>query len=199
MRLDRYQSVLANLTSRTRIAGTVALLLAIANLLLVGMVLSTGNASRTLFIPAVTRKGFWIQGEEVSPSYLEDLALTIASYALTYNPSNYEGRTQRLLRYVAPASHADLQSYFHEQAEKIKRFQISSVFYVQDIVDRGMKVALIGQLERRTGKKSMESRRAAYLVEFQDVGGTVFVKDFKEVDHDDPFMDRHRPAAGSGA
>lgn len=194
MNLKRYQSLLANLSARARLTGAIAVLLAIANILLVGKVVSMEDDSRTLFLPATVREGFWVQGDAVSPSYLEDLALTVSSLALTYNASNFRARTQRLLRYVAPASHAELESRFMEEADHVARYRIASVFHVQSTVTRGMKVALLGQLERRTGNKSMEVRRTAYLAEFRNVGGTIFLTGFKEVDYDDPFMDRHQPA-----
>ena len=198
MKFQRYKSLLAQLTARTRLLGSIAVLLTLANILLAVKVFSMEDSQRTLFLPPTVTKEFWVQGDEVSPEYLEDLAMSLSSLALTYNPSNFRARSKRLLRYAAPFAHPELETRFEDEADNVERYRISSVFHVQHATTRGLRVALLGRLDRNTGTKSMESRRAAFLVEFANIDGTLFLTKLKEVDHADPFMDRGQPATAGG-
>ena len=68
----------------------VAFVMALSNIALAGWVVKTDVREKVIITPPNLGRAFWIQGDEVSPEYLEQMATWFTSLALTYNPDNIE-------------------------------------------------------------------------------------------------------------
>ena len=188
MRENRYRSLLAETLWRRNLWMAVALAMAVSNLGLAYWVINTDVREKTIVVPPVFEKAFWVHGDEVSPEYLEQMAVFFASLALTYNPDNIDHQVGLFLRYADPKSYGALAAKLEGDAHKIKRNRLSSVFYPQEIRLKGQQAALTGQLTTLVGNKQTEQRQARFLIRFAYRDGRLFVSKFTEVqDSANPF------------
>lgn len=183
-----YTSALAEAVRRRNLWILVALLLGVSNLLLAGGLLSRlGVAEKTIVTPPEIRKPFSVQGEEVSPEYLEQMAPWFAGLALTYNPDNIDYQIRQFLSYADPRAYGELAARLESDAEKVRRNQMSSVFHAREVRIRGRQVAVTGTLMTLVASKSTGQREATFLIEFNYRSGRLTVRRFLEVQSDDPF------------
>ena len=80
----------------------IAVLMAVCNLVLVTWLVRVDVREKTIVTPPVLEKSFWVHGDDVSPEYLEQMALFFAGLALTYHPDNVDDQVRLFLRYADP-------------------------------------------------------------------------------------------------
>ncbi len=188
MRESRYRSLLTETLLRRNLWMAVALLMAVSNVGLSYWVLNTDVREKTIVVPPRFEKSFWVHGDEVSPEYLEQMAVYFAGLALTYNPENISHQVSQFLRYADPESYGALAAKLEGDAHKIQRNRLSSVFYPQEVRLKGEQVLLAGQLTTLVGNKQTEQRQARFLIRFVYRDGRLFVSQFTEVqDSANPF------------
>ncbi len=83
MREARYRSALAEALWRRNLWMAVAAAMVLSNLGLVIWLYGVDVREKTIVTPPGLDKAFWVQGDEVSPEYLEQMALFFASLALS--------------------------------------------------------------------------------------------------------------------
>ncbi len=187
MKISRHRSENVQLKYSSGLWSKAAILMALSNLVLAFWVVTASTAEKTIIVPAELTKSFWVQGDSVSPEYLEEMADYISGLVLTYNPANIDYRVKTFLKYADPRAYGELESKLYEDAEQSKRNRISSVFFPQEARIKGSKVALTGVLDTMVGSKPTNSRQATFLVDFDYRGGRLFVRKFVEVKRDKPF------------
>lgn len=176
----------------------------IAGLLVYGIVASLTvlaqiGTERTILVPPVTEKTFWVSANKVSASYLEQMAEFVAYHILDVSPANIDYKREILLRYVNPEAHGELRTRQEIEAARVKQDNVSTMFSIQQLTpdeDR-MSVVLRGRLTTFVnGTRTSEDDRA-YLAEFDYSGGRISLKTFKEMKHAD--LNQARAAAGLSA
>jgi conjugal transfer pilus assembly protein TraE len=188
MREGRYRSLLTETVLRRNLWMLVALVMAASNLGLAYWVIDTDVREKTIVIPPLFEKPFWVHGDEVSPEYLEQMAVFFASLALTYNPDNIGHQVNLFLRHADPRGYGALAAKLEGDANRIRRNRLSSVFYPQEIRLSAQQAALTGQLTTLVGNKQTEQRQATFLIRFAYRSGRLFVSKFSEVqDSANPF------------
>ncbi len=187
MKVSKHRSENTQLKYSSGLWAKMAIIMGISNLLLTFWLLTVSTAEKTIITPAELSKSFWIQGDNVSQEYLEQMAEYVSGLALTYNPANIDYRAKTFLKYADPRVYGELESKMYEEAEQSRRNRISSVFFSQEAKIKGGQVALTGILETMVGSKQANSRQATFLVEFDYRGGKLYVRKFVEVERDKPF------------
>ena len=190
MRLERYRSALAEALWRRNAWMAVAAVMAVSNVVLAAWLVRVDIHEKTIVTPPVIEKSFWVHGERVSPEYLEQMALFFAGLALTYHPDNIDDQVRIFLRYADPAVYGALAARLEADAEKVRRNNLSAVFYPQEVRVKGLQVALTGQLASFVGNKPIETRQGVFRFQFDYRGGRLFVSQFEEVDRARPLDDR---------
>ena len=109
---------------------------------------------------------------------------------LNVTPHSVEKQHEMLLRYVAPQYYGTLKTQLVSEAEKIKKSDMSTVFYPVDIQvsQDDLAVTIIGDLKSFIGNESLPSRRTAYLITYNFHQGRLYVTNFKEVKHVKNFL-----------
>ncbi len=185
----RFRSLLAETLWRRNLWMAVALAMAVSNLGLALRVLNSDVREKTIVVPPAFEKAFWVHGDEISPEYLEQMAVFFASLALTYNPDNIGHQVSLFLRYADPQSYGALAARLEGDALRIARNRLASVFYPQAIRLKGRQIALTGQLTTLVGNKQTAQRQATFLIAFAYRDGRFFVSQFAEVEASaDPFL-----------
>ncbi len=190
MREARYRSALAEALWRRNLWMAVAAAMVLSNLGLVIWLYGVDIREKTIVTPPDLDKAFWVQGDVVSPEYLEQMALFFASLALSYHPDNIDDQVRLFLRYADPEIYGALATRLEADTEKVKRNKLSSVFYPQEVRMQGKQVALTGQLITLVGAKLLKTRQAVFRFRFSYRQGRLFVSEFQEVDRAHRFADR---------
>ena len=196
MERRRYVSVLAESVHRRNLWMATALAMVLANLLLSCKVLTTSTQEKTIVTPPVLEKAFWVQGEKVAPEYLEMMATFFAGLALSYTKDNIEGQVALFLRYTDPVAHGELATRLNAEAEKIRRNNLSSVFYPVEVRvrDKTQQVAITGDLVTMVGEQVTGRRRAVFALRLSYRNGRLFVAEFNEAtDEAHPFPAAAQP------
>lgn len=187
MKLKRFRSNLSTAQWGNRLWSGIAISMVISNVLLAYHIITNDTREKTIVVPPEIEQPFSIQGDNASPEYLTQVGEWFASLALSYNPKNVDYRINVFLRYAAPESFSVLQTHLQEEAERIKRNEMSAMFFPTDAKVRGDYVAIIGQQVLRVGKEIVSDTRIAYRMQFRLQDRFLHIIEFKEVNREKPF------------
>ena len=191
MKLKRFRSNLTTAQWGNRMWSGIAVVMVISNLLLVAHIITNDAREKTVFVPPDMEQPFSIQGNEASPEYLTQVGEWFTSLVLSYTPKNVDYRINVFLRYAAPESFSVLQTHLQDEAVRIKRNEMSSLFFPMDAKVRGDFVAITGQQILRVGKEIVSEKRITYRMKFRLDGGFLHIIEFKEVNREKPFNTDH--------
>lgn len=198
MNESRYRSLLAQFQWRRDLWMGVAVAMVVSNLALAGWVLATDTTEKTIVVPPSFERRFWVQGDTVSPEYLEQMAVWFAHLALTYNPDNIDYQAKLFLRYAEPASYGALAAQLAADSEKVRRNRVSSVFYPREVKTTGDQVMLDGDLVTWVGSKLTETRRGVFEMQFVYRDGRLFVAKFQDRTQHGKTTDESKTATDNG-
>jgi len=186
----RFLSTLSQVQWGRDLWRVIALGMAASNVLLACAVVGIDSSEKTIVIPPVVEKAFWVHGDQVSSEYLEQMALFFASLVLTYHPDNIDGQIQLFLRHADPAAHGPLSARLALDRDRIRRNALAQVFYpvAVRVREADRQVALSGDVVSMVGGQATGTRRATYRMKFSYRDARLFVSEFGEApDETDPF------------
>lgn len=173
-------------TSRTTIAIQLVLLVmsGLVNVLLVWAIVTLAGSGRTIVLPPSVEKSFWVEKDNVSGSYLEQMAGFIGYLALQSSPGTVDYQNKVLLEYVSPSTYGQLKQEMDYAAERLKKGNVSQTFVPKSYeVNASRKVVLIqGVMTTYVNEKQVAQKEVSVQVGFELVYGKLYVKSFKEVE-----------------
>jgi|SaaInlStandDraft_3_1057020.scaffolds.fasta_scaffold31389_3 conjugal transfer pilus assembly protein TraE len=132
---------------------------------------------RIVITPAVIEKAFWVEGNTVSPTYLEQMGVFFGNLLL--GKTHYSASAQRavLLRHASPLFFGDLRAKLIEEEEKLKKQNASYVFFpvTVDVNVVESKVTLVGDRTFYVAGKKFSSSRETYELSFVNVGSQLML------------------------
>lgn len=133
-------------------------------LLAIGLVLNGSflkPTERIIVMPPQVTQQFWIEKNQASPGYLEQMAVFFATLGSNLSPANAEYNVKVLSEYISAAQYGSVKSDLASQALYIKKNNITQAFFPATIhVDPDTTTATVGgQVIRNIGttKISQES------------------------------------------
>ena len=156
-----------------------SLLLAVSNM----------NRERTVITPPVVRDTFWIDSSDASDQYLQEMATYFVLLTSNVSPSNVEYQNKLFLNYVNPAEQGSLKQSLDKQAQRIKRNNITTMFYITGfkINSEANKVIVMGQMNSLIGDKLVSNKGQAFRVSFKIINGKLYIDEFGMVKPDNPW------------
>ncbi len=144
---------------------------------------------RTVITPPSLQKSFWVNGDSVSKSYLEQMAYWYAGLALTVSPNTGNYQKDLFLRYATPAGNGQLAAEMTARLEYMAKNNTATMFTPQTLNtdERLMKVAITGDLETFVGDKRISTKHTIYVVGFKYINEKLFVNELKETNEKDIF------------
>ena len=183
----------ADLEARTGIGQAIQFLLAAlatTSVLLALHIFLHQDQERVTFLPPQIEKGFWVEADQVSRDYLDQMALFVLQLVYNVTPASVDFQNAALLKYAAPEAHGALEKAARLAADRVKRDQISTLFSPRSVLhDKadGLRVAIQGELTTFVTDKASPPRAMTVLVAFRYDGGRTVVTSLKETSQDDPF------------
>lgn len=186
---SKYVSASSNKSGEiTFLRVTVAFLLLII-MLEAGVLVKTLGMEKTVIVPPDIHRSFWVSGNEVSKSYLEQMAYWYAGLALNVTPAIGEYQKGLFLKYATPADAGRLESEMGARLAFLSRNSAATQFTAQSLNgdEKAMKVAITGNLITYVGDKKAGEKHTVYLVGFRYLNGRLHVSEFRETSEQDQF------------
>lgn len=167
-------------TQRNGIAAICAVLLLING---IQSLCLFGRHERIIITPPQLTQGFWVEGNQFSPQYLEEMALHYSHFMLDVTEKNILYQGEILLRYVVPEAYGVFHAKLLEDEKRLKRNNLSTRFYAVEskVLTDGLSVEITGDLMSYVGDKRISSVRETYQMQFQNQSGKLLIKGFSLV------------------
>ena len=156
----------------------------VLNVLLVLFLFSMLGRERTIVVPPEIQKPFWVTSHQVSPEYLSEMLLFLASLSFNVTASNAAMQHSVLLRYVDPSYYETLKLKLFEIEERLKKEHVSTVFYPASVkVDSKKFIGEVsGDLQCSIGDLQLPPRHVTYQFMFSYKNGLLRITSFPEVE-----------------
>lgn len=178
---QKYKSALLNAIFNKYLWMLISLFLVVSNTLLSYFVITANTSEKTIVVPPSLDKAFWVEGNKVSPDYLEQMAKYFSQLLLTYHKENIAAQHDMVLRYTDSSVYGALRANLATDAERVVRNDMSSVFYQKGAHIKKNTVYIDGVLLGMMGKKVVSRVNKTYKIEFEYRNGSLNVISFSEV------------------
>ena len=170
MHVRRYTSHLMETTRRRNMMTLLAIMLAVSNAMLAGLLLKQDRSERVVLMPPVLEKTVSFQSGRFNDAYLEQMAVYMAELILTYHADNVRYRIRQFLRYSSPDSHSQLADLLESDATRVIHNKVSAAFFPQatQVVTDRRQVIVKGLQTRMVGGHVVADRQLTLLVMFAD-------------------------------
>lgn len=162
----KYASMAVNANYKSLVWMSVAALLLLSNLMLAGFVLTSDMSEKTIVLPAWVDQPFSVQGDQLSTSYVEQMARHFSHLLLTYHKQNVQYQFDTVLRYTDPAIYNEMKTRFAVDVERIQRNDIRSVFHPMKIHVKENTAHITGELNGFVGGHLVNTHVKTYELRF---------------------------------
>ena len=168
----------------------------LVNLVLAVFTMRLAGHERIVVVPPTIHKTFWVESDQVSGEYLEQMGYFLMQLTLNVTPQSVDHQAKVLLQYAAPASFGELRTALLAAAERLKRDGASTIFSARDLMvdERALRVGVRGQLTTFISDRRVSEVSKGYAIELQYSGGRIFLKAFRETNPNDPLENQPRPS-----
>jgi conjugal transfer pilus assembly protein TraE len=184
------------LAARTGLKQSFFIILAIS--LVLNVIFGLANYSlssrsiRTILVPPEIDRAFWVDGTNIDPTHMEQMATYVVNLYTTFTPHNIGYNSDILLKQVDAKAYKDLAVRFKQREVKVRKQALSQVFYPNEIrIDEKTHTAVVfGSLSQFIVDKALGKATVhAFLVRFGNSNGYMSITALREVDGRDPFAD----------
>lgn len=160
------------------------------NIMLAGSFMTIDKTQRTIMVPPQVSKSFWVDGQDLSAEYIEQMGTWVVDMFATVSPASVDYKNAQLLKMVHPGNYGELQLRFTAGAMRLKSENMSKVFMPREVrIDQPKKrVAFIGTQDLWIGDKKVSNGAAtAYVVGFEFDGSYTTLRELRESSPTDPW------------
>jgi len=160
-----------------KIFKTIAISLALSNILLAYFLVSKVEEQRVVVMPPfLTLKEFWVSGNNVSDTYLEMVADGVAYNVLNLSPER-KPNTEFLFSLTPPEFYNQVKGAIEEQIKFIQNNGVNQVFYTTgyNLSEKGH-IRVTGILKQYIGEKKMDSSVKNLEIYYFVKGGRFWIK-----------------------
>ena len=191
MRLSEVSKEFSLKTGIKTVWQIMLVMLVMSNALLAFKLVTTTSTHRETLVPPTINKTFWVDGEKVSPEYLEQMGAFLISLAFNNTPVSAENNAKTLLKYVGPASYGQIERYLMANVVQIKRINTSTIFSPRaiSVIENMNAVSFTGVQTTYIADRRVSEVSKTYLAIFGYEAGKTYIKDLRETDPKSPFRE----------
>jgi conjugal transfer pilus assembly protein TraE len=169
----------------------VILILSIALLLALYVAAKNANRERTIVVPPKINNTFWVDSNDASPEYLQEMSTYLIFLINNVSPSTVEYQKELFISKVNPSQQGELTLELDKQVQRIKRNNLVTMYYIKGfkIDSESNKVVITGQLNSLIGDKLISSQEKVYRIGYQIINGKLYVNEYGEVNSASPWGD----------
>ncbi|MBN9343940.1 MAG: type IV conjugative transfer system protein TraE [Caedibacter sp. 38-128] len=141
------------------------------------------QSERVVLVPPHLTGPAWVDRSQVSPQYLEEMALFFGSILLNKTPQSAPYLHELLLRYADASGIGKLKHQLREEEERYQKSGLSTSFYPKKItvVEKNLKVDLSGEIVGYVSQKCIFQREETYRLTFSFAHGRLLIKSFEHL------------------
>lgn len=154
-------------------------ILLVSNLLLAAFLFV--KRERVVVVPPVVEKEFWVEGNCLSPSYLEQFGMFLSQLLLNKSPDSVSLQNQILMRYVSPSySPAFGRALELEKSEMLNQ-KLSYLFFPNkvQVIPKMKQVILEGERIVYLAEEEFMKEPMRYLLSFDFLNGKLLLRELK--------------------
>lgn len=151
------------------------------------IVYSLTGRERTVLVPPVIEKSFWVSHDHVGASYLEQMAAFISYLTLDADPVSLDWKRNLLLQYVKPSNAPEFESRQKIEGERLRSLNASTQFAISGLTpsERDMTVLMRGRLATFVNGLRTTEVNKTFLLSFSYATGRIQLNKFEEIVDDD--------------
>ena len=133
---------------------------------------------RVIIVPPIIEKEFWVEGGQISPTYLEQFGYFLSQLLLGKSAHSASAQRVVLLRHTDPAFVGSLRQKLLEEEELLKKQNASYTFYPISILPDlpARKVHIEGDKIFYVNGKQISSDRESYTLSFNSKGSRLLLR-----------------------
>ncbi len=176
----KYFDLISKLDAQTRFLGLVATLLTAGLLFMSFTTYSLYSEKTVVILPPRVEKEFWVAGDTLSSSYLEQVAYYIADRMMTVSPQNVESSLDMIRPFFStdPEDLKRLDRTFVRIAKTVRENDYYQVFYPLRfrIDQKNSRLIVEGMVRKMSGMQYIGQERKTVVINFHVRNGRFFVK-----------------------
>ena len=182
MKYTEYVERLSEISALKKWVWWTVSILVLSNLLLVTRMLFVADKSRTIIIPAVISKSFWVDDEKVSKEYLNEMGVFFAQLMYNVTPASANNRHNLLLGYVSSELYSALDKEIQKTENIIKQTNVSTYFTPTEVGtdEEKMITVLTGEFVATQGDKVVQRQQRELTIKFKYTNGKIQVTEFND-------------------
>ena len=158
----KYGSSMLNASITKKVWMLIAVGMIASNLLLAIFVVTADTSEKTVVQPFNITREYWIKGDKVSASYLEQVTETMGQRLLTYQKRTARNQFDRVLEYAHPSVYSTMSARFKLDADRISRNDIGSVWHPHGVHTVGEVVYVTGEQQGFVGAQLVSKGQRIY-------------------------------------
>jgi len=179
----KYFDILSKLDAQARFLGLTTLALGIALLFMSFTVFSLYSKKTVVVLPPKVDREFWVSGDTLSTSYLEQVAYFVADRVLSVSPANVDASLEMVKYFFStnPDEVKELEKLFVKIAKTIRENDYYQVFYpFRFHVDKKQsKMVVLGEVRKMSGNQYIGTRRVSVEIFFRVRNGRLYITALK--------------------
>ncbi len=177
MDIKRFQNLKDNILKDNILLKFIVVVEALLIIFLVYVVVERTDSQKTVFMPPqTTYKEFWISGNQVSKSYLENIASFIAYNLLNVTSGNSNILLSNLLPLVDSSTFYEVKKELKQLQNYIVENQISRSFFLGYIKQTGKnQVTVYGSISDAISSKIIRTSKVKLVVDFKIKFGRFYI------------------------
>lgn len=167
------------IVNENKLFKNIFIILTATIVILVFFIMKIADNKRILVIPPRVDQEFWVAGNEVSTTYLEQVSSYISDMVMNVSPDNVDRAYDTILPFLTtdPDLVKDIRSKLLAQADAIKREDIYQSFYIRDvwISKENNTISVTGICRRSTGNLYIGSQPSHVKITYKINNGKFII------------------------
>ena len=183
MKIQIQKSLLQYVIKRRNGYLAIACCSLLLNILLgIGMISMIGH-EKIILVPPKIAQSFWISNTNVSAEYLLEMSHFFTTLRFNVTPITAENQREILLRYVSPEYYESLKIDLVNEADRMGKEHISTIFYPVEIKTniKHLEALVTGDLITTVGNNQLPIKRVIYKISYGNNNYRLLVKKLTEV------------------
>ncbi len=174
----KFFSYLDKLIEENRILKFVVLILTLTNVALAVLFLQIRNTQKVVVVPPEIRREFWVSGNTLSKSYLEQVFYYITSSLLNVSPETVDDSISRVYVFLTtdPALVGRIKKAFQDYTSAIKRKKVYQVFYPMSMDIKSNVVIVRGMVKKIVGAGEVIEENKEVKYRFKVLNSRLFIE-----------------------
>lgn len=167
----KYASAIKNAGLSKAVWSAIALASIVSNVMLSYFVITADTSEKTIVQPFNIERPFWVKGDEVSTSYLEQVTGLFSQHLLTFQKRTARNQFDRILGYAHPSNYATMSARYNLDADRISRNDIASVWHPLGTHTVGKTVYTTGEQWGYVGTQLVSTSMRVYAFNYDYTNG----------------------------